>query len=229
MVTGMAVEGRRVVIVGTGETAAIVHEAFGFDSPYEVVAFSADRPYVTSDQISDLPVVPLDELAARFPPDKFHAFVAVSMTDLNKVRRRLFDSVKSMGFTCVSYVSSRALVVPSASIGENVFLPANVTVAYNAKIGDNVTIGTGAHIAHSAVIEDDCFIGPHATVCGFASVRKNTFLGASSCVADGKTVAHSCVVGAGAVILRDTDAGQVYLGNPARPTGRDSAEALLDR
>jgi sugar O-acyltransferase (sialic acid O-acetyltransferase NeuD family) len=225
MVTRAAAS-QRVVIVGNGETAAIAHEAFSSDSPYEVVAFSADQAYVTTDQISDLPVVALDQLTARFAPDKFSAFVAVSMPGLNRVRRRLFDSVKAMGFTCVSYVSSRALIAPSASFGENVFIHANAILAYNAKIGDNVMIGAGTHIGHSSVVEGDCYFGPHATVCGFARIGRNTFIGAGSCVADNKTVAHDCVVGAGAVILRDTDPSQVYLGNPARPTGSYSSETF---
>ena len=169
---------QRLVIIGTGETAAIVFESFSWDSPHEVVAFSADRVYITSDTISERPVVPLDELATAYPPREFRVFVAVSMTGLNRVRRSLYDRVKSLGFECISYVSSSAVVNPSVRIGENVRINGNASLAYSARVGNNVVIGSGSHIGHSAVIEDDCFVSPHSTVCGFARIGRGAFLGA---------------------------------------------------
>lgn len=227
--TGVPIGAQRLVIIGTGETSAIAFECFSWDSPHEVVAFSADRTYITADTISGRPVVPLDELAATHPPSEFRVFVAVSMTGLNRVRRRLYEAVKSLGFECVSYVSTRAFVTPSVRIGENVLINGNVTLAHKARVGNNVVISSGAHIGHSAVIEDDCFVGPHATVCGFARIGRSAFLGAGSCIAEDLSVAESCAVSAGAVILRDTVARQVYLGNPARPTGRDSLEIFPEK
>lgn len=224
--TGAPIGAQRLVIIGTGEISAIVFESFSWDSPHEVVAFSADRAYITVDTISGRPVVPLDELAATYPPSEFRVFVAVSQIGLNRVRRRLYNTVKSLGFECVSYVSTSAFVPPSVRIGENVQINGIASLAYNARVGNNVVIGPGAHIGHSAVIEDDCFLGPHATVSGFTRVGRGAFLGAGSCIADSLSVAENCVVGAGAVLLRDTVTRQVYLGNPARPTGRDSLETF---
>ena len=60
-------KGERVVIVGTGETAAIAFEYFRHDTPHEVVAFSAEAPFITSEDYYGLPVVPLEELAIAYP------------------------------------------------------------------------------------------------------------------------------------------------------------------
>jgi acetyltransferase-like isoleucine patch superfamily enzyme len=40
------------------------------------------------------------------------------------------------------------------------------------------------------------------------------------------TIGRDCVVGAGAVVIRDLAARGVYVGNPARATGRDSFETF---
>src|SRR2546430_1183764 len=112
----------RVVIVGTGEWGATALEDLHYETPHEVVAFRNEAPFVTDPAYCGLPVVPLDELATAYPPEEFRAFVAVSKTQLNRIRRRLFLTVKKAGYTCVSYVSSRAFILPSAQVGENVFV-----------------------------------------------------------------------------------------------------------
>lgn len=221
-----AADGKGLVIIGTGETAAFVFEYFSYDSVYEVAAFSAESSYITSDLFCGRPVVPLDQLAITHPPTEYRTFVAVSMTDLNRVRRRLYNAAKAAGFECASYACSKAFVAESAQLGDNVFIQEFSSLQHNVRIGNNVFIGGGTFIGHSSVVEDDCFFGPDVTVCGFAKIGRSSFLGAKSCIADEISVAEDCVIGAGGVVLRNTTTRQVYLGNPARPTGRDSLEGI---
>lgn len=218
--------GERVVIVGTGETAAVACEYFRYDTPHEVVAFSAETSYITADSYYGLPIVPLEELASAYPAADHRVFVAVALVQLNRVRRRLYHAVKAAGFTCVSYVSSHAVVTPNAAIGENSFVQEHVVVQYGACVGDNVFLGSGTCVGYQSVVDDDCYAGPHVTVGDFCKVGRATFLGANSCIADGRSVAVDCIIGAGTVILKDTAPRQVYLGNPARPIGRDSFETF---
>jgi acetyltransferase-like isoleucine patch superfamily enzyme len=53
-------------------------------------------------------------------------------------------------------------------------------------------------------------------------VGRCSYLGVNSSVRDELSIAEDCVIGAGAVMVKDADARQVYVGNPARATGRDS-------
>src|SRR5512139_3752114 len=99
---------KKLVIIGLGETAELAFEYFTHDSDYDVVGFSVDRAYLDRTELYGLPVVAFEELAAHFPPDSFTAFVAVSSTKLNRVRTRLYGELKAQGYTCASYVSSRA-------------------------------------------------------------------------------------------------------------------------
>jgi sugar O-acyltransferase (sialic acid O-acetyltransferase NeuD family) len=216
----------RVVIVGTGEQAAIAFDYLTHDSPHEVVAFSADAKYLPPGGYCGLPAVPLDLLASAYPPATHRVLVAVSATRLNRLRRRLFDEVTTAGFTCVSYVSSQAFVWPSVPIGANSLVFENCTIQRGASIGDNVVLWSGACVAHNSVIEDDCFLAPHAAVAGFSRVGSGSFLGVNSCVADAVTIGADCVVGAGAVVIADAQSRQVYVGNPARASGRDSFETF---
>ncbi len=220
-------KGERVVIVGTGEWGATAFEYFSYDSPHEVVAFSAEAPFITSDTYYGLPVVPFEELAKAYPPDEYRAFVAASSIELNRVRRRLYDGVKAAGFDCVSYISSHSFALHNAEVGENVFVQENSALEFMTRTGNNVLLGCGVCVGHSSVIEDDCYVGPGATICGSAAVGRGTFVGANSCISHGVSVAEQCIIGAGAVVLKDTEPHKVYVGNPARPTTRDSFDTSL--
>jgi sugar O-acyltransferase (sialic acid O-acetyltransferase NeuD family) len=215
-------KGERVVIVGTGETASLAFEYFCYDSPHKIVAFSAEAAFITAGSFCGLPLVPFEELAENYPPDDYRAFVSVSLTQLNRVRRRLFDGVKKAGFDCVSYVSGHAFVLPSAHIGENTFVQEHTAVQHGAYVGDNVFLSSGTVVGHSSVVEDDVFTGPHAAICGMCRIGQSSFIGANCSISGGLTVAADCIIGAGANVLANTEPGQVYIGNPARPTGRDS-------
>jgi sugar O-acyltransferase (sialic acid O-acetyltransferase NeuD family) len=218
--------GERVVIVGTGETAAVALEYFRHDTPHEVVAFCAETPFIEADSYYGLPLVPLEGLADAYPAAGHRVFVAVALVQLNRVRRRLYRAVKAAGFGCVSYVSSHAVVTPNVTIGENSFVQEHVALQYGARVGDNVFLGSGTCVGYRSVVEDDCYAGPHVTVGDFCRIGRASFLGANSCVAEGRLVAEDCIVGAGTAILKDTMTRQVYLGNPARCLGRDSFETF---
>src|SRR5262249_25091408 len=184
--------GGRLVIVGTGETAEIAFEYFTYDSPHEVVAFSAEAEFLKTDVFCDLPVVPFEQLAATYPPATHRAFVAVSSTQLNRVRRRLYNEVKALGFECVSYVSSRAFAWGNVQIGENTFVFENNVLQHKVRVGDNVVLWSGNHVGHQTVIEDDCFISSHVVISGFCRIGRSCFLGVNSCVADFRSLAEDC-------------------------------------
>jgi sugar O-acyltransferase (sialic acid O-acetyltransferase NeuD family) len=215
-----------VVIVGTGETAAVVFEYLSDDTPHRVVAFSAERKFITADSYCDLPVVPFEDLPAAYPAARNRVFIAVSVTQLNQIRRRLYRAAKAAGFDCVSYVCSHASAAPDVAIGENVMVQENVTLQYGARIGVNTFLGSGTCVGYRSVIGPDCFTGPHATVGDSCTVGPGSFLGAASCLADGCSAGANCVVGAGAVITKGALARHIYLGNPARPVARDSFDTF---
>jgi len=219
---------RPLVIVGTGVRAVIACECFRHDSPYEVAAVSAEAPRVAGDagDAGDagcgLPVVPFDDLAAAYPPGQHVAFVAVHPDRGNGFRSRLYEKVTSAGYSCVSYVSSRAFAARSATLGRNTFVHEGAALQHGSSIGDNVVIESGTCVGHSTVIEDDCFVGPHVAIPGFCRIGRGSFLGANSCLADGIQVAEGCVISPGAVILKDTEPGELYVGNPARRAAPDT-------
>jgi len=212
----------KVVSVGAGETAEVAYEYLTHDSPHEVIAFSVERAYATSPTLFDLPVVHFEDLERRYDPAEYQAFVAISYTQLNRVRTRLFLETKRKGYTCVSYVSSRAFVWRNVEIGENCFILEHNVLQYAVRVGNNVVLWSGNHVGHRSTIRDHCFVSSHVVISGYCDIGESCFLGVNSCIADHLNVARDCFIGMGAVVNKDTEEARVYRGNPAEPAHADS-------
>jgi sugar O-acyltransferase (sialic acid O-acetyltransferase NeuD family) len=217
----------KLVIVGCGETGEIAYEYFSADTNFEVVGFSAEKKFMKNQTLFGLPVIPLEELEKAFDPQDCRVFVAVSFTELNRVRTRLLRIVKEKGFRTCSYISPKAFIGKNVEIGENCFIFEGVTIQRGSKIGNNVTIWSGSFIAHCSVIGDNCFISAQVAVSGFCSIGENCFLGINSCTKDKIAIAKDTVIGAGAVVIEDTESGKIYVGNPAKPLPHKTVEAFI--
>lgn len=75
----------------------IVAELIAEAGRYRVVGFTQD-----GDQISEflgLPVVPFEKLEESFPPNEFHALVAVGYSKMNQVRQQKYLEQKARGYS----------------------------------------------------------------------------------------------------------------------------------
>ncbi len=194
---------RQVVIFGTGEIAELADFYFTNDSAYEVAGFTVDAAFVKQTELHGRPVVAFEEVAERFPPDRFSCFVAVSYARVNALRAEKVAAVRGMGYRIATYVSSRATIFPGFEPKENCFILEDNTIQPFASVGGNVTLWSGNHIGHHSVIEDDVFLASHVVVSGGVRIGQGTFVGVNVTIRDHVTIGKQCVLGAGALVLED--------------------------
>lgn len=209
---------KKLIIIGTGETACLAYEYFTHDSEYEVAAFAVEGAYYSESTFCNLPVCRLENIDEHYPPSEFAAFVALASGRLNRDRTKLYLSLKEKGYQLASYVSSKAFVWHNVKIGENCFILENNTLQPFVEIGNNVILWGGNYIGHRSKVLDHCFLAPHAAISGFCTINEYSFLGVNSAVADYTTVAKDNFIGMGAVINKHTDENTIYTGNPAQPS-----------
>ena len=207
--------GKPLVIIGNGEIAEMASEYFTHDSDYEVAAFAIGESFIKDRRLHDRPVVPLEGLAASHPPSGFEAFVAIGDGQLNRLRRRLVEETKGLGYRLASYVSSRAFVWRNVSIGENAFILEHNVLQPFVTIGDHVTLWSGNHIGHRSVVEDDVFMASHVVVSGFCRIGARSFVGVNAALAPHVSVGEDNYIGMGAAITASTELDGIYQGNPA--------------
>jgi sugar O-acyltransferase (sialic acid O-acetyltransferase NeuD family) len=215
-----------IVVIGAGEQAELSYEFFTHDSDETVVGFAVERAYLDSREFLGLPVVPLEEIQTHFPPERFTAFVAISSTKLNRVRRRLYEHVKALGYSFATYVSSRATVWHSVTIGQNSMIMEQNNLQHGVEVGDNVIMWSANHVGHRARIESHCFFASHVVIAGYCVIGPSCYMAANGFVGEFVKIAEDCVIGAGSVVLRDTEPGKVYVGTPGRALEKSSYETF---
>lgn len=214
-----------IIIFGIGDMGRIAHFYFTHDTPYDVAAFTVDRNYIDSETFEGLPLLPFEEIEKHYSPEHYQAYVAVGYSGVNKIRAQKYQEAKNKGYKLVSYVSSKATCWTQA-IGDNCFILEDNTLQPFVTIGNNVTLWSGNHVGHDAVIEDHCFITSHVVLSGHVHVEPYCFLGVNATVRNNIRIAAKGVIGAGAVIVKDTEAGGVYTGVAAQKREQQSSEQL---
>lgn len=215
---------KRIVIIGAGELAMIAYEYFTYDSSIEVCAFSVEKDYRNEETLYGLPIIDFEELEEKFPPSVYEAFVAIPASKLNRVRTRLYHAVKDKGYSCVSYISSKAFVWRNVKVGENCFIFENNTLQPFVEIGNNVILWSGNHIGHRSVIEDNCFLSSHVVVSGYCRIGDSCFLGVNSTINDRIEIARDCVIASGALVNKSiVEPERIYYGAPAQQMPKKSA------
>lgn len=217
---------KKLIIVGTGETAEIAYEYFTDDSPYEVVGFSVSKEYIKDNTFLGLPVFEFEDLEKKKSPSEYEVFVAISYVKLNRSRAKMYYEAKKKGYKCANYISSSAFVWKNVEFGENVFIFENNVLQINVKLGNNIILWSGNHIGHRTVIGDHVFIASHCVVAGFCEIGEYSFLGVNSTCDDNIIIAKDNIIGSGALIGNNTGIGSVMIGSPARSAPWSSYEAF---
>ncbi len=127
----------------------------------------------------------------------------------------------------------RAFVREANVIGDGVKIGTNAVLEWGNRIGDGVRIHAGCFLEMTEVGEG-AFIGPHVVfsddphpACpryqdckGGGVVGRYASIGANATILPGVVIGERALVGAGSVVTRSVEPGDVVVGNPARPLGR---------
>lgn len=218
---------KKLVIFGAGDIGKLAHFYFTRDAGREVVAFTVDRAYRTSDRFLGLPLHDFETIVERCPPGDHDLFIAVSYVNMNRTRAERYGIAKELGYTLPSYVSSRCSYLSDDPPGDNCFILEDNTIQPFVRIGRNVTLWSGNHVGHESVIEDHCFISSHVVIPGHVRVGAYSFLGVNATLRHAITIAPRTLIGAGAVVTRDTEEGGVYVPPAAVRLDRRSDEIRL--
>jgi UDP-N-acetylglucosamine acyltransferase len=117
-------------------------------------------------------------------------------------------------------------------IGSDVVINSFVTVDGGlqapTKIGDRTFLMTKTHVGHDAEIGADCELAPGTVIGGHAVLEDGVRCGVGVLVRPGIRVGARARLGAGAVVVDDVPADQVWVGNPAHDIRRSSHQEAYE-
>ena len=217
---------KRLVIFGSREIAMLARFYFDHDSEYDVVGFTVDDEFVDTDQIQGLPLIPFSAIETVFPPHSTEMHVALSYQQLNKVRQRKYEEVKTLGYKMASYVCSKTVTWPDLNIGDNCFILENQTIQPTVRIGSNVMIWSGNHIGHGTVIGNHTYIASHVCLSGHCTIGSRCFFGVNATVRDFITIGDDVFVTMHAAVTNNVKAGAVVIGAAGETIAATDRRAL---
>jgi len=200
-----------IVVFGAGKIAEVFHAFVLADPALSVVGFTCDRAFMPGREFQGLPLVPFEEVETAFPPCDFAMFVAIGYHGLNSVRADRCAQAREKGYRLVSWVSSRAHVPSTCTIGANCCVMAGASLQPYARLGDGVFVWSGAVVGHHAVVGDHCWIASNCTISSTTVVEPCCFFGVNAAVGQGIAIGARSLIGAGTVITRSTAPDGVYI------------------
>jgi sugar O-acyltransferase (sialic acid O-acetyltransferase NeuD family) len=217
----------KLIIFGTGAVAQIAKYYFDIDSKHKVAAFTVDKKYLNKPEFEGKPAIPFEEIEEKYPPQSYKMFIALSYSQMNKIRELKYNEAKKKGYELISYVSSKCTYLSQFQPGDNCFIFEDNTVQPFVKIGNNVTLWSGNHIGHHSEIHDHNFVSSHVVLSGHCIIESNCFLGVNATIAHRVKIARETLVGAGAIITKDTLEQGIYVPTKSTLLEKKSFEIKL--
>ncbi len=200
-----------IVVVGSGGHAKVVIEllrAMG-ETVSHCIGGVNDAPHCLG-----VPVLAGDHHLALLRIKGFRrAIVAVGS---NQARQRLADLVAQAGYELVNAISPRAMISPTATLGQGIAIMAGAILNADCRIEDLAIINTGASIDHDCVIRRAAHVAPQCALAGNVTVGEGSFLGVGCKVIPGIHIGDNTTIGAGGVVVRDLPGGVIAVGVPTR-------------
>jgi len=193
---------KKLIIYGTGLIAEVAEFYFKTDTDYQVSAFTNAAEFIDQEQFNGKPLVQFEKLENVYSPAEYDIFIALGYTKTNQVREQRYKEAKEKGYSCATYISSRATYY-NTPVGDNCFIFENNVIQPFVTIGNNVTIWSGNHIGHHSRIKDHCFISSHVVISGMCCIEENCFLGVNSTFRDNITIGKFTVIASGAIVMKD--------------------------
>lgn len=147
-----------------------------------------------------------------------YAFITVGSVGNTRVRRKLLQLAKDIGFTIPVIVDKTAVIANSSVLGAGTFIGKKAVVNAGSSIGECSIINTGAIVEHDCTIGDFAHISPGAVLCGSVVVGNDSHIGAGTVIRQQIRIGQRVVIGAGSAVVKDIPDDVKAYGVPCKVT-----------
>lgn len=217
---------KEIIIFGIGKISDVIQYFMREVSNLPVIAFTVDKEYIKEDDFNGLPVIPFEDLKAKYSPDRYSVFVALGYHDLNRLRAKKITECEKLGYEIISYVHPDSGIPKDLNFGKNCFIMDNVCIHPRVEIGDNVFVWSGSIIGHHSVIGNNCWLTSGCNISGVVTIGDNCFFAINSTVGHSITLEGNNFIGANSLVTKNAKKGQVFVSESTKPFRLESDQFL---
>lgn len=193
---------RNLIIFGDTTFAERLFKYISLEGRDKVIAFTQERDFISKKELQGLPVIPFENLG-KLNKD-FELVIGIGYTQMNKLKKKVYDLCTSKGYKVATYISTNATVY-TEDIQEGCFLAPGAVVGPGCRLGKANYLGSSVVLSHDNEIGDFNFISTNAVFGGFAKVKDNCFFGLHSTIKDGIVIASNNLFGSAANVLKSVN------------------------
>ncbi|HTH94763.1 MAG TPA: hypothetical protein VL550_06000 [Rhodocyclaceae bacterium] len=200
-----------IIIYGNGAMARVLHSYARHTM--NIVAFTVDDHCITASETSfcGLPLLPFSRVYKTFLPSMYSVIVAVGYREMNALRKRKSEEVRSMGYALDSYVHASVMRHDDTHIGANCVILDHVSIHPGSRIGDGVFISSNVNLGHDCMVDDYNWINAGVAVAGNSRIGQSCFLGINASIGDNIVIGQRNFIAANTFVGVSTGDDQVYL------------------
>lgn len=203
----------KVIIFGTSDFAKQVAFYISQSKEYELAYFCLNKRYYVDSEFMGKKILIFEDDLDNLTKADYRFIIAVGYKQM-RVRKKIFEMIKSKGFNFINYIHSTAIVMGEIK-GEGNIILANVVIEPYTKVYDNNIIWSNSLICHDSIVGSHNFIAASSVLGGFSKVIDNNFIGFNSVVKENIVVNREVLIGANSLLLKTPDDYSTYYGTPA--------------
>lgn len=205
-----------IIVIGSGGHAKVIIDIIHEMQKYNIVGITSNS-LSTGETFLGYKVLGDDNiLETHFTPENIQVAMGLGGHTDNIIRKKVFEKVKSLGYTFINVIHPFSSISKTAKIGEGVAIFPNVALNSHAEIGDNVIIITGSTVDHETIVGDHVLISAGVTVGAYSIIENEVLLALGSKVVSGITIRQNSLIAAGAVVVKNTPENSKMFGIPAK-------------
>lgn len=205
-----------IIILGRGGHAKVIIDMIEEGDSYNIVGVT-DVNLEGEKEFFGYPILGNDDVL----PDFFkqgvkNVAVGIGGFTDNRLRKKLFDLAKSIGFSLPPIIHSSAIISKRSKIGEGTIIKRGVIVDTDVTIGTNNILELGAIVGHESKVGNHVLLSANVMISAYNIIEDDVFFAVASTIVSGARVCEGTLIGAGAVVVNDITQKGLYLGVPAK-------------
>lgn len=122
----------------------------------------------------------------------------------NKLREKLYQRAKYVGYTFPNIIVASAYVSPRAILGTGIIILNNAVVQNNSRIGNGCILNPGVEAHHDSTIGNYCLIYTNSVIRSLTHLGDRVWIGSTATISTGAAIPNDSIVPDGSVFEKNS-------------------------